>query len=168
MCRSHLHAGDNAGRCGAVYGTKVVAPGSAAAADIEQCLTQLSEARAPVLDLRRLQHTPVAPRQQQQQQCGSTTVAASATSSSGHSHHHRPQQPRPQQQQPEQDALCVAQAAASKIVAARLQQEQQQADSSADDADSKAEVLAALVEQLPQLLPALEVLVLPLLLPGGR
>jgi hypothetical protein len=34
--------------------------------------------------------------------------------------------------------------------------------------DARAEVMAALVAQLPALLPELEVLVLPIRLPGGR
>lgn len=139
-----LHAEDNASRCTAVLRTKVVPPGTAAAADIEQQLLLLSRAGAPVLDLRHLQEPAAA-------------AAAAA---------------QQQQQEQEPEALRTARAVWQKLWRARLPGEGQDTllaarEPEAGD-DAQAEVMAALVSQLPQLLPGLEVLVLPIRLPGGR
>lgn len=189
-------AADNASRCKAVRGTTVIPPGTDAAATIEQQLAHLAAAGGPVLDLRRLDCKAAAAaagrqliQQQHQQQDGRrqrdrsyknrpapaaaatrvSPVLATATHIQGGGWGWQ--------------AAATA-ALQSALVSASAEQAAAAAGAHAEAleggvADAVAhhfeaaererpEQLAALVEKVAGLVPDVQLLVLPVLLPGGR
>lgn len=165
----------NAARARAVAGTSVIPPGFSTATAVEKQLARLIAAEAPVLDLRRLQYrsnnfilaaawdpTPAAA-------CGSVvskpccTAVTTITSQPARGNAcGGPASGLPAIQQVWRNQVAAVQAATAAAGAKQC--------ASGDDPedDSLADVLAAVVKQLHVLAPDVQVLVLPVLLPGGR
>lgn len=163
----------NASRVRAVTGTAAVPPGSSAAAALEHHLACLVSAGAPVLDLRRMQYHSST----QSPKAAALSEGSCETSSSYGCTGSRPDRRTSMQQPPAAPGLALlaaqqqwrtATAAVQAAISAVTGDRTNNIPTAHLDDDCLASVLAEVVQQLHRLAPDVQILVLPILLPGGR